>query len=146
MRSPAKTHRQPAAVNMTPMIDVVFLLIIFFLVSSHLAKRESKLPLRLPAASHQPVSAVLGGRMVINIQSDNTVTVAGAALGVERMERILRAYADEKGDQAAVHIRSDAEVDYGVVEPILRAAARAGLTNLTFAIQEQAATETPERG
>ena len=50
MRTPNHTQDGGVHFNMTPMIDVVFLLIIFFLVSSHLAKQEVHLELPLPAA------------------------------------------------------------------------------------------------
>ena len=50
MRTPALARRSRLEMNMTPMIDVVFLLIIFFLVSSHLAKQEVQAELSLPAA------------------------------------------------------------------------------------------------
>ena len=50
MRVPANISRGSLGFNMTPMIDVVFLLIIFFLVSSHLAQQEVQLELDLPGA------------------------------------------------------------------------------------------------
>ena len=45
-----RRRRDEAGVDLTPLIDVVFLLIIFFLVSSHLAKQEGQLELPLPEA------------------------------------------------------------------------------------------------
>jgi len=50
MRAPSHPGRGAIGLNMTPMIDVVFLLIIFFLVSSHLARQEVELQLDLPEA------------------------------------------------------------------------------------------------
>jgi len=137
MRSPAKLYRTPASVNMTPMIDVVFLLIIFFLVSSHLAKRESKLPMQLPTATRQPAIESIVGRLVINVGADNSVTVGGSVVNRDQLAAVLRAHAAEKGSEAAVHIRSDAAVDYAIAEPLLRAAAQAGISKITFAVQEQ---------
>ncbi len=122
---------------MTPMIDVVFLLIIFFLVSSHLAKREFKLPLQLPTASRQPAAKSIVGRLVINVAADGSVTAGGTSVDSGRLALVLRAYADEEGENAAVHIRSDTSVDYAIAEPLLRAAAQAGISNITFAVQEQ---------
>lgn len=122
---------------MTPMIDVVFLLIIFFLVSSHLAKRESKIPMQLPSASRQPAAKSVVGRLVINLSADGSVTAGGATVDSDRLAIVLRAYADEMRTDAAVHIRSDASVDYAIAEPVLRAAAQAGISNITFAVQEQ---------
>ena len=50
MRVPSRVLSHQVGFNMTPMIDVVFQLIIFFLLSSHLAKQETQLPLPLPEA------------------------------------------------------------------------------------------------
>ncbi|NIL99222.1 MAG: hypothetical protein GTO62_19500, partial [Planctomycetales bacterium] len=50
MRIPLSRRRSRLEMNMTPMIDVVFLLIIFFLVSSHLARQEVQAQLDLPPA------------------------------------------------------------------------------------------------
>ncbi|MBT6848587.1 MAG: biopolymer transporter ExbD, partial [Planctomycetaceae bacterium] len=51
MQTPRYARSKETGFNMTPMIDVVFLLIIFFLVSSHLARQETQLELDLPEAS-----------------------------------------------------------------------------------------------
>jgi len=51
MRVVSNLSRGSLGFNMTPMIDVVFLLIIFFLVSSHLAQQETQLELDLPEAT-----------------------------------------------------------------------------------------------
>ena len=50
MRIPSPATTDGVGFNMTPMIDVVFQLIIFFLLSSHLAKQETQFALPLPAA------------------------------------------------------------------------------------------------
>ncbi len=50
MKVPTQLNSGEVDFNMTPMIDVVFLLIIFFLVSTHLAKQEAQLELPLPVA------------------------------------------------------------------------------------------------
>ena len=63
---------------MTPMIDVVFQLIIFFLLSSHLAKQETQLALPLPAAeSGRPTQPSEQPRLTVNVLADGTLLVAG---------------------------------------------------------------------
>jgi biopolymer transport protein ExbD len=121
---------------MTPMIDVVFLLIIFFLVSSHLAKRESKVPMRLPSVSRQDAAQSIVGRLVVNIESDGRVSTGGIEVDVDRLAMVMRERIKEGGADCAVHFRGDASVDYAVIEPFLRAAARAGFSKITFAVEE----------
>ena len=87
MRFPNFAFRGSATFNMTPMIDVVFLLIIFFLVSSHLAKQEAQMELPLPVAEsgEQPPDAA-SRRLTINVLQDGSTLLAGRAVRVGREE------------------------------------------------------------
>ena len=66
---------------MTPMIDVVFQLIIFFLVTNHLVKQEEQLQLPLPVAASgsEPVEENIP-RLTINVLEDGTLMLAGRTL------------------------------------------------------------------
>ena len=83
MRVPSNLSRGSVGFNMTPMIDVVFLLIIFFLVSSHLARQEVQLDLDLPPATsgHAPEEDESVRRVVVNVlpepQEDRRIMVGG---------------------------------------------------------------------
>lgn len=137
MQSPAASRRTPIGANMTPMIDVVFLLIIFFLVSSHLAKQETRLPLDLPAAGPQPRANDSAARLTINIGADGATSVGGAVVDRADLSERMRRHADQHGDTAAVRIRTDRSVPYARVEPLLQAAAEAGVAQITFAVHEE---------
>ena len=119
------------------MIDVVFLLIIFFLVSSHLARQESRIPLDLPVADSSFDAPPAAGLMTVNVMPDGHWQIAGTAVEPAQLDRILRAHAGEHGDQAAVRIRTDRAVSYGQIEPILRAVSQAGLWNASFAVYQE---------
>lgn len=139
MRAPATRSRSTVGFNMTPMIDVVFLLIIFFLVSSHLAQQETQVELDLPdaASGERPVDDEIR-RVVVNVLS-----VAGAASQVqvgsrvvrpEELDRLIGYESEQAGGKIEVRIRADRRVPYRVVEPILIACARAGVWKVTFAV------------
>lgn len=136
MRIPRTSQRAAAAVNMTPMIDIVFLLIIFFLVSSHLAKRETRLPLDLPAASSRYVDADDARRLTIQITDDGVVQVAATPLTSEQISSVLVKHHRNQAGAAAVRIRTDKSVPYGVVETLLRDIAAAGIVDIAFAVRE----------
>ncbi len=121
---------------MTPMIDVVFLLIIFFLVSSHLAKQETHLPLDLPAANTHRVDDAMSNRMTINIAQDGQVQIGTVAVTSERLARLLTKHQSLHDGAAAVRIRTDKAVPYGVVEPLLREIAAVGIVDIVFAVRE----------
>jgi biopolymer transport protein ExbD len=81
MRTPTSHRRSAIAFNMTPMIDISFLLIIFFIVSSHLAQQEVKLELDLPnAASGDEASEEGERRLVVNLLPDGSIMAAGRAI------------------------------------------------------------------
>jgi len=127
--------RAGAGFNMTPLIDVVFLLIIFFLVSSHLARQESQIELRLPeAARGQEDLDVTTPRVTVNVQGDGQTLLAGEAIGPAELQRRLGNERSALGPDMEVRIRSDRAVPYRIVEPILLACARSGIWRVTFAV------------
>lgn len=120
---------------MTPMIDVVFQLIIFFLVSSHLAKQEARLPLDLPAAEsgiRSPADAA--PRMIVNVRPDGTLSTGGQPVSPEQLQDRLARRRSEQGEDLQLRIRSDRSVAYRNVKPILRAATQAGIWNVHFVV------------
>ncbi len=127
--------RKPISMNMTPMIDVVFLLIIFFLVSSHLAQQETQMELDLPSARTGDESVeTKTQRVTINLKADGAVLLgAGEATLAELPTRL--AYEREQTDlPIEVRIRADQTIDFGQVKPILVACAKAGVWDVTFAV------------
>jgi len=121
--------------NMTPMIDVVFLLIIFFLVSSHLAKRESQLELPLPTAkSGQQSRNENVPRLTVNVLRDGTLLLAGRTVNPSQLAEWLRRKLDEVGTHLQVRIRGDRATAYRFVEPIMLACARVGIWDVAFAV------------
>ena len=136
MRAPNSSQRRATGANMTPMIDVVFLLIIFFLVSSHLARQENRLPLDLPiASSFGPTDPELAP-LTISVDENADWRVSGDVVDAETLKQILRDHRDRQGRTAAIRIRTDRGVQYRYVEPILREAARAGVTDAAIAVRE----------
>ena len=124
--------------NMTPMIDVVFLLIIFFLVSSHLAKQESQLDLKLPVAQsgdddlQQDIP-----RVTVNVKSDGSLWMTGRPIARQQLlERLENAKSREQGN-LEVRIRGSRAAPYSAVEPIMIACTQAGIWNVTYAVYRE---------
>jgi biopolymer transport protein ExbD len=121
---------------MTPMIDVVFLLIIFFLLSSHFARQESQLELDLPdAASREERAEDDVPRVVVNVLPEGNIQVAGDVRRAAELTEVLRVERQKTAGRLEVRIRSDRRVPYGVIEPILLACQRAGVWDVTFAVE-----------
>lgn len=135
MRAPSNLRSGSLSFNMTPMIDVVFLLIIFFLVSSQLAKQESKLPLPLPTAESGRQDTIQDiPRLIVNVQADGTIMLTGRTVRPPELTKRLTARAEEEGGNLEVRIRGDRRVAYRFVEPIMLACLRAGIWDVSFSV------------
>lgn len=131
-------HRPSVSMNMTPMIDVVFLLIIFFLVSSHLARQETQLELDLPtAASGNETDDLSKRRVTINVLPTGEVMLGGEALAKPQLVERLAYEQAAAGGELQVRIRGDRAADYATVEPVLVSCAEAGVWDVTFAVYQQ---------
>ena len=139
MRAPTNQSRGSVGFNMTPMIDIVFLLIIFFLVSSHLAQQEVQTELDLPTAgTGQRTVRDDIRRIVINVlpeaEKGGQLTVGGRKLDQESLRALIEFESQQTGGKVEIRIRCDRNVPYRVVEPIMVACARAGVWKVTFAV------------
>ena len=135
MRIPSRARTTDAGINMTPMIDVVFQLIIFFLVTSHFARQEAHLPLPLPAAdSSEAAKSDDQPRLVINVTGDGTLLFSGRSLAAAELEERLAERIAELGRGIEVRIRADRSVTYRHIEPVLLSCARAGVWNVNYAV------------
>jgi len=121
---------------MTPMIDVIFLLIIFFLVSSHLARQENRLPLELPVATtYDPFDPAIAP-LTISVNDQAQWLIAGDVVQMPGLRAAMTELRQRRGLEAAIRIRTDAQVPYRYVEPILREAALAGVTDAAIAVRK----------
>lgn len=123
--------------DMSPMIDLTFLLLIFFMVSSHLIKVQIDKRVNPPTAMNSQVAKDASGRVVVNILAD------GSVWGQDRIEMTstesITAYVEagriryeEAGLTPRLHVRADEEVDTRVVKRVVQAAADAGVVEVIF--------------
>ena len=123
---------------MTPMIDVVFLLIIFFLVSSHLARQESQMELELPmAASGEDDIDQQTPRITINVKPDGSLWLAGRPISQKQLIDRFTAVQEKEGDKIEVRIRGSRDAPYSTVEPIMLACTRAKVWKVTYAVYRE---------
>lgn len=138
MQVPRFGAQHTVGMNMTPMIDVVFLLIVFFLVSSHLARREHELQLELPsAATGEEEQAATTPRLTLNVLPDGRLSLAGVTVRADQLSGRFVTALRREGEDLEVRIRADRQVAYRDVAPVLTAAAHSGIWNVTFAVIRQ---------
>jgi len=134
MRARVHSARLPVKLNLTPMIDVTFQLILFFLLAGHLAQQESSVELELPLAQtgHKAMENSTR-RIVINVTQDGTLILSGETIDLERLGRILSA--DRRTSETLeVRIRTDRRTPYGKIAPLLVRCAESGIWNVSFAV------------
>lgn len=137
MKLPPRRHAGEDAANMTPMIDVVFLLIIFFLVSSHLSRQEARVPLELPAAATGEAPDPEDAPLNVNLTADSRLLIGGAAVDPGELAERLQTHRLRRGADAVVRLRVDRQTPYAAVIPVLQATAAAGLWDLRIATSEE---------
>lgn len=119
-------------INLTPLIDVVFLLLIFFMVSTTFVK-ESEIDLTLPQASAE-LREDPGPNIQIAVDRNGDIFVNDQGLINTQVATIRQALADARGDadDPVVIISADAAASHQRVVDIMDAARQAGLFRITF--------------
>lgn len=126
-------RRASADINLTPLIDVVFLLLIFFMVSTTF-KDDARLRIQLPQAQGEPAPASEPAAIRILIDRSGDLFVENQALTDREAVTLERALRGLLGDRQnpTVLIQADAQTPHQAVMTALDAAARAGLTRIAF--------------
>ncbi len=117
---------EPIAVELTPMIDMVFLMLIFFLVATTLRQEERELDIVLPAAeSAAPVSVALR-EIVININQDGAAIINGKTMDADAVRGLI-AEAVAVNPKQKVTVRGDRRTAYDHIARILDACSAGGI-------------------
>ena len=124
--------REEPDVIITPLIDIVFLLLIFFMVSTTFQK-DSQLTIELPQASSE-VSEVRDNPVNIAVDVQGRYFVNGVQLVNEQVATLKQAMRDAANgrDSPQVLINADAKAPYQSVITIMDAARQLGFVNLSF--------------
>ena len=138
MKAPRYKPARKFGFNMTPMIDVVFLLIIFFLVSSHLARQENQIEMQLPVAKSADDDVQQDTpRVTVNVKEDGTTWVGGRPVSPDGLAQRLAAARQQQGDNLEVRIRGSRLAPYAFFEPIMLACTESEIWNVTFAVYRE---------
>ena len=114
----ASTADTTPSIELTPIIDIVFLLLIFFLVATTFQQSEREMQIALPIAeSGGPISVSLR-ELVINVQADGGIIVSGRAVSVDDLRTIVTE-AVEANPEQKVTIRADRDATYNQVVGVL---------------------------
>jgi biopolymer transport protein ExbD len=143
---PLKTHQDDLpAINLTPMIDIVFNLIIFFMVSTRFTEMERKVDLAVPKVADSKALAEIPKSRTINIYRDGKITLDGAAVTLRELTDQLAAVQRQHGHQNVV-VRGDADGPFQNVAAVFSACQRAGISEMGISVRiASGPTGTQER-
>lgn len=114
------------AIELTPIVDMVFLLLIFFLVATTFHQTERELAIELPeAASGTPISVALR-ELVVNIDASGAVIVSGRPLEVDALQELVREAVAANPEQK-VAVRADQRAEWSSVVRALDAVRSGGV-------------------
>jgi len=136
MKPAAAPRSRSLKFAITPMIDIVFLLIIFFLVSTHFVKSETLAEVDLPAASEAENEEVSSRRMTVTVLADGSYSTGNRPIKWTDLEAKLLSIEkpSEDEEEFEVRIRSDKQTPYKFVKRILEICAQAGITKISFTV------------
>ena len=98
------------AINLMPLIDVLFMLLIFFLVTTRFAKADREIEVDLPTASEAVPVTEEPQEVLVGIGKDGVYFVDGKVLSVDELEVVLRQLATDNPANQSVLIRADRRV------------------------------------
>jgi biopolymer transport protein ExbD len=122
--------------DLTPMIDIVFLLIVFFMTVANMQVQQL-VPIQIPIAENASIPEERGLRTTITIKSDGTLFYGPQVTSIEDLPGLV---AREKAISVdlKVYVRADANVPFKEVRKVFAAAAEGGVANVIFATHQSA--------
>ena len=120
--------RTLAEINITPLIDVMLVLLVIFMIAAPVLTRD--IPLTLPQAA-PPIDAVPPPPIELRIDAVGEVTVAGVPVALPELASVLRTERERlAGQKVVLSVEASYDVDYEVVAKVLATAQNAGMSNI----------------
>ncbi len=123
---------QGAELELAPMIDVVFLLLIFFIVTWNSASNERDMDISVPAAEESVAATQSKAEIIVNVRENGEIVLNGAVVTRETLQLKLNAISQAYPDQPVI-LRGAAEATYQNIINVLDQIKKAGIWNVAFA-------------
>ena len=130
MRMP--DEKDDTKLQMSPLIDMVFLLIIFFMTASHMSSSKN-MDLDIPSASNGNVPKERPDRWTVNVLADGTVYSGQTPVTLDELRQLVasRVQADP---ETKVYLRADKVTPHMTVRQVMNAMAEAGVGDFIFGV------------
>jgi biopolymer transport protein ExbD len=127
-------HDETPALNLTSMIDILFLLIIFFMVATKFDELERNIQVDVPQVAHADDADPPPKPLVVSIESDGSIDLDGATVTLEELTARLTSARSTSGGPAVV-VRGDAKCPFQNVASVLAACREAGISELGITVR-----------
>lgn len=123
--------------NFTPMIDVVFNLLLFFMVAARFVNEEREVPVQLPAASEAKPLTATPTEIFVNINHVGQFFVGTREVTLTELDTYLQQAAVNNPINQTVIIRADKRVPFDHVVTVINACNKAKLSDHRVTVQEE---------
>ena len=128
----SRTHSEPIALQLAPMIDVILFLLTFFLLTWNVARYETELDVSVPTAKKGEAPKHLPGEILLNVKKSGSVVLNRRQVGNEELLSRLKQIVEQFPNQAVI-LRADEDVNYKYVIAVLDVCREADIWNIAFA-------------
>jgi biopolymer transport protein ExbD len=129
-------HLEPAAMQLAPMIDIVFLLLIFFIVTWQFSRSETEMKISVPSSQEGADPKRVLGEIIVNVRVTGEVVVEGQVMSQAQLKQKLSAIARQHQNQP-VRLRGDSKAEYQTIVEVIDTCQKAGIWNISFATQRK---------
>jgi biopolymer transport protein ExbD len=132
-----RNHKMaPSELQLAPMLDVVFQLLIFFLVTFEFQRSEMDMSVSVPSAQEGADTKRALGEIIVNVRVTGEVVVEGQVMTQAQLKDKLAAIARQHKNQP-IRLRGDADASYQTIVEVIDTCQKAGIWNISFATQRK---------
>ncbi len=120
------------AFQIAPMVDILLVLLCFFIMTWSMARKENELDVRVPSANSANESNPVVNQTILNVKADGTVVINKKVLTSAELLEKLKNLAELYPDYAII-LRGDIKTEYQRIVSVLDICRDAGIWNVAFA-------------
>lgn len=129
--SKGHTHTTLAEINITPLVDVVLVLLLIFMLTAPVL--QSGVEVAIPKT--RSVNQLTEERMVVTIDRDQNVFLQDKPVNVNQLPTLLKSTSKAEGTKRIIYLRADERVPFGAFASVMDAVKQAGITNISIVTQ-----------
>lgn len=132
MKFRSRSEPVTVAFQIAPMVDILLVLLCFFVITWSMARKENELDVRVPAAQAGQESNPVVNQTVLNVKADGTIVWDRKQIAKDSLQDKLKSLAALYPDYAII-LRGDVKTDYEHIVQVLDICRQAGIWNVAFA-------------